>query len=90
MSFLVVGIENRTSKAGKSYHMLHLSSPFTDPKYGIGSRTSVEYVSNENYPKELSVGDTVELNYGRGFDGKAYVNGVNIIKEDIPTVDVKK
>lgn len=90
MSYIVVGIENRKSKAGKDYHMLHLSTGFTDPKYGVGSRTSVEYISNENYPAGLKVGDSVELNYGRGFDGKAYVNGVRILSEDVPTVQVKK
>lgn len=91
-NFLVVGIEFRTSqKSGKSYKMLHLSRPFSDAKYGIGTRTSVEYCSNENYPDGLKVGDTVTLTYGRGFDGKAYVNGVHIVESDeIPTINVKK
>lgn len=87
--FLVVGIEYRQSKAGKPYKMLHLSRPFADAKYGIGSRTQVEYVSNERCPAEIKVGDFVQLTYGRGFDGKAYVNGVHIVG-DVPTVEVKK
>lgn len=86
----VVGIEYRQSKAGKPYRMLHLSAPFTDAKYGVGSRTSVEYVSMENCPIELAVGDVVTLSYGRSFDGRAYVNGVRIVSEDVPTVQVKK
>lgn len=86
----VVGIEYRQSKAGKPYRMLHLSTAFTDAKYGVGSRTSVEYVSMENCPKELSVGDVVTLSYGRSFDGRAYVNGVRIVSGDVPTVEVKK
>lgn len=89
-SFLVVGIEYRQSKAGKPYRMLHLSAPFSDSKYGVGSRTSVEYVSMENCPKDLSVGDSVELGYGRSFDGRAYVNSVRIVLGDVPTVEVKK
>ena len=89
--FYVVGIECRTSKkSGNSYKMLHLSQPFTDVKYGVGSKTSVEYVSDKNVPQGLSVGDTVELSYGKGFDGNAYVNGVHIVKEDVPTIEVKK
>lgn len=88
--FLVVGIEYRQSKKGKPYKMLHLSSAFTDPKYGVGSRTQVEYVSNEACPVDIAVGNTVTLTYGRGFDGKAYVNGVHVVVGDVPTVEVKK
>lgn len=90
MSYLVVGIEYRKSKAGKPYKMLHLSSPFSDAKYGVGSRTSCEYVSGDNCPDEIKVGQSIELSYGRGFDGKAYVNGVHIVSGDVPTVEVKK
>lgn len=88
--FLVVGIEYRQSKAGKPYRMLHLSSAFSDPKYGVGSRTQVEYVSGQACPADIAVGNIVELAYGRGFDGKAYVNGVHIVAGDVPTVEVKK
>ena len=70
--------------------MLHLSSAFTDPKYGVGSRTQVEYVSAEACPVDIAVGNTVTLTYGRGFDSKAYVNGVHIVAGDVPTVEVKK
>ena len=88
--FLIVGIESRTSKSGNSYKMLHLSQPFSDVKYGVGSKTSVEYVSEKNLPKGLKVGDCVKLSYGRAFDGKAYVNGVSVVSDgDIPTVQVK-
>ncbi len=81
----LVGIENRQSKNGTSYHMLHLVQDFTDPKYGVGKRCSVEYLSNKYYPDEgLHVGDIVELTYGRSFDGKAYINGVHSV--EIPTV----
>ena len=88
--FLVVGIEFRKSKAGKAYKMLHLSSAFSDAKYGIGTRTQVEYVSDSICPAELKTGQLVELSFGRGFDGKAYVNGVHIVAGDVPTVEVKK
>ena len=91
MSYLVVGIECRTSKkSGNSYRMLHLSQPFTDVKYGVGSRTSVEYVSDKNIPEGLKIGDSVELGYGRAFDGKAYVNSVHIVEGDVPPIEVKK
>lgn len=91
-AFRVVGIEFRTSKkTNKSYKMLHLSRPFTDTKYGIGARTSVEYCSDKNYPDELKVGDFVTLTYDRGFNGQAFVNGVYIVELDqIPTIEVKK
>ena len=88
VEFMIVGIESRTSKSGNSYKMLHLSQPFSDVKYGVGSRTSVEYVSEKNIPKELHIGDSVKLSYGRAFDGKAYVNGVFVV-DDIPTVKSK-
>lgn len=89
--FIVVGIEFRISKnTGKSYKMLHLSQTFSDAKYGVGSRTSVEYCSNNNFPQNLKVGDKVQLSYGRAFDGKAYVNGVRIVESDeIPTIKNK-
>lgn len=84
--FVLLGIENRNSKNGTSYHMLHLAQDFTDPKYGVGQRTSSVYLSIKYYPdKGLNVGDVVELTYGCGFDGKAYVNGVHSV--DIPTVN---
>lgn len=86
---LVVGIECRTSKkSGNSYKMLHLSQPFSDVKYGVGSRTSVEYCSDKNIPQGLKVGDIITLSYGRSFDGKAYVNGVHIVRgsDEIPTI----
>ena len=86
-TYLVVGIECRTSKnSGNTYKMLHLSQPFSDVKYGVGSKTCVEYVSDKNLPKGLKVNDTVRLSYGRAFDGKAYVSGAQIVTEDIPTV----
>lgn len=84
--FILLGIENRTSKNGKSYHMLHLAQDFTDPKYGVGQRSSSVYLSNTYYPeKGLNVGDIIELTYGCGFDGKAFVNGVHSV--GIPTVN---
>lgn len=87
MSKMVVGIECRTSKkSGNSYKMLHVSEPFTDIKYGVGSRTSVEYCAEKYLPQGLQIGDTVEFSYGRAFDGSAYVNGVHIVQEDVPTV----
>lgn len=83
--YLLLGIENRTSKNGRSYHYLHLAQEFTDSKYGVGQRVIKEYLSNSNYPdKGLKVGDIVQLSYGRDFEGKAYVNGVHSV--DIPTV----
>lgn len=92
MSYLVVGIEYRQNKkTGKPYKMLHLSQPFSDPKYGIGSKTLIEYVSaSVDCPADLSVGVTVELSYGKGFDDKAYVNGVHVVEGDVPTIQVKK
>lgn len=91
MNYLVVGIEYRQNKkTGKPYKMLHLSQPFSDSKYGIGSRTSVEYLSSSvDCPADLTVGNLVELSYGKGFDDKAYVNGVHVVEEDIPTIQKK-
>lgn len=81
--FLIVGIESRTSKSGNAYKMLHLSQPFSDLKYGVGSRTSVEYVSEKHLPQGLRVGDCVKLGYGRAYDGKAYVNSVTVLESPI-------
>ncbi len=88
--YLVVGIGFYTSKKGVEYRVLHLSQVFTDAKYGIGSKTSQEFVKLENVPKGLKVGDSIRLTYGRSFKGEAYVNGVHIVSEDVPTVEVKK
>lgn len=84
--YLVVGIEFRTSKKGETYHMLHLSQTFSDIKYGVGSRTSVEYIPKKAFPSNLNVGDNVQLVYGRSFDGKAYVTGVHVVGEEIPAI----
>lgn len=89
-SFVVVGIEYRKSKAGKPYRMLHLTRPFSDSKYGVGLRTFCEYVSGDLCPADIAVGQSVILSYGRGFNDKAYVNGVHIVPGDVPTVEVKK
>lgn len=87
--FLVVGIGFYVSKNGKEYRILHLSQPFTDVKYGVGSKTSQEFISKQYIPDGLAVGDTVKLTYGRNFKGEAYVNGVHIVSEDVPTIQTK-
>lgn len=88
-NFLVVGIGFYVSKSGKEYRILHLSQAFTDVKYGIGTKTSQEFISKQYIPEGLAVGDTVELAYGRNFKGEAYVNGVHIVSEDVPTIQTK-
>lgn len=88
-TLLVVGIEYRQSKSGKPYSILHTSQPFTDSKYGIGSRTSATYVGDK-CPRDLKVGDSVELDYGCSFSGQAYVKNVRIVSADVPTVEIKK
>lgn len=88
MVYAVIGIENRTSKKGDSYHLLHVTVPFTDTKYGVGCKTSIEYISNKAYPKGLKVGDNIEFDYGKSYDGKAYVSGARIVG-DIPTIETK-
>lgn len=85
-SFLVVGIERRKSSgSGKLYKVLHLSQSFSDPKYGEGARVSTEYCPGDVCPDNVRVGNTVTLLYNRGYDGKAYVDGVRI-EGPIPTV----
>ncbi len=88
--YLVVGIGFYVSKNNTDYRVLHLSQAFTDSKYGIGAKTSQEFVKTDIAPKGLKPGDTVRLTYGRSFKGQAYVNGVHIVEGDVPTVEVKK
>ena len=87
--FVVVGIGFYVSKTGKEYRILHLSQPFTDAKYGVGSKTSQEFISKQYIPDGLGVGDAVEFSYGRNFKGEAYVNGEHIVSEDVPTIQTK-
>lgn len=87
--FIVVGIGFYTSKNGKEYRILNLSQAYNDAKYGVGAKVSQEFLSKQYIPEGLNVGDTVSLCYGRSFKGEAYVNGVSIVKEEIPTIQTK-
>lgn len=90
-SFQVVGIERRSSQAGKKYKVLHLMQPFYKASVGEGSRVSTEYCAGDSCPDDVKVGSSVFLYYEKGFDGKAYVSGVRIVETapsgDIPTVN---
>lgn len=88
--YLVVGIGFYTSKNNVAYRVLHLSQAFSDANYGVGSKTSQEFVKKDCVPDGLAVGDKIRLTYGRSFKGNAYVNGVHIVKEDVPTIQTKK
>lgn len=88
--YLIVGIGFYVSKNNVEYRILHLSQTFSDSKYGIGTKTSQEFIKKEYVPDGLSVGDKIRLSYGRSFKGSAYVNGVHIVSEDVPTIQTKK
>lgn len=47
-----------------------------DPKYGEGLRVTREYVSSRNVKGDLKVGCKALITFGRGFDDKAYLSGV--------------
>lgn len=88
-TYLVVGIGVYTSKkTQKESRILHLSTAFNDIKYGTGAQVSTEWISLDKYKESgVKVGDTIELYYGRSFDGRAYVNGLHVIESgDVPTI----
>lgn len=87
-TYLVVGIGiYQSKKTNKESRILHLSTSFNDVKYGQGAQVSTEWINLDMYRESgVKVGDTIELYYGRLYDGKAYVNGLRVIEGDVPTI----
>lgn len=52
-----------------------------DPKYGEGLKVSREYISNSRINGDLKLGCKVDLSFGRGFDGKAYLSQVTVLQD---------
>lgn len=50
-----------------------------DPKYGEGLKVSREYIAKARIIGDLELGCDVDLSFGRGFDGKAYLSEVTVI-----------
>lgn len=86
----VIGLGFYTSKNGVQYRIIHTTQAFTDSKYGIGLKTSQEFVKKDYCPAGLAPGCKIRFTYGRNFKGEAYVNGVHIVEEDVPTISTKK
>lgn len=80
MSKQVVGIEKRITKSDKEYIMLHTMD--LEKKDGlIGNTVSSEYVSMDKVPVDLKVGDTVNLYFDKGYQDKAFLSFIDIIKK---------
>lgn len=80
MSKQVIGIEKRTTKSDKQYIMLHTMD--LEEKEGLSGHTvSTEYVSMDKFPNELKVGDIVNFYFDKGYQDKAFLNFIDIIKK---------
>ena len=80
MAKKIVGIEKRITKSDKIYYMLHVLSD--EVKEGlVGNIVSSEYVSADKLPENLKVGDTVNLYFDKGYQDKAFLSFIDIIKK---------
>ena len=82
MEVEILGIEKveYTKKNGDqvSGYNINYGSPI-DSKYGEGLRVSREYVSKQRVKGELKVGAKAIVTFGRGFDDKAYLSGLECL-----------
>ena len=79
-NFRVAGIQHGTTKKdNKPYTVLHLLEAFEKPEQGIGSRVSQEFIFNDIDLSQIQPGMTVNIDYNKGFDGKAYVSNVSVV-----------
>ena len=80
----VIGVQKVKTKAGKDFYNYFLARPFTDYESSnsecIGRAVDVEGTGLEFFVKP---GDLVELSYTKGFQGKATLSGMNVVKPAI-------
>lgn len=80
MSFKLTGIQRGTSKKGNEYTIFHMIQPVTDPKYGEGSFVQTEFINPDVDISGIKPGMEIELQYNKGYDGRAYVSSVSVVK----------
>lgn len=74
----VIGIVRGISKDGLPFTKLSLTGEYDDyVKNCTGNDVQQVYVKK---PLEVKMGNTVELVYARGYEDKAYVKTVNVLK----------
>lgn len=76
--FNVLGIVKGKGKNG-DFTVLHVTSEFDDylKERSVGKKVETLYLS-KNF--ECNIGDNVEVTYGVGYQGKAIVKDVKIVK----------
>ena len=75
----VLGIQSGTSKKGNKYCILHLSEELLS-QYGVGEKVSTEFINDNIDISGVEVGSEIELLYGRGSGGRAYVAGIKVLE----------
>ena len=77
----VIGKQKVKTKAGKDFFNYFLARPFNDYE-NSNSECIGRAVEQEGSGLEFAVkpGDHVELSYSKGFQGKATLSGMNIVK----------
>ncbi len=74
--FKVLGMQNlKSKKDGKPYMLVHVGEQIA-PQYGAGLAVEKLFVGSNVQCEPFNVGDDVNVIYGKGFDGKAYVVGI--------------
>ena len=79
MEVTILGIEkvDYTKKDGTHVSGYNINyGTELDSKYGEGLRVSREYISSSRVKGELKVGCKALVSFGRGFDDKAYLSGL--------------
>lgn len=82
MEVEILGIEkvDYTKKDGThvSGYNINYGTPI-DEKFGEGLRVTREYVASSRVQGELKVDSKALVTFGRGFDGQAYLSGVQAL-----------
>lgn len=80
----VIGVQKVKTKAGKDFYNYFLARPFTDYE-SSNSECTGRAVDTEGSGLEFLVkpGDLVELSYTKGFQGRATLSGMTVVKPAI-------
>lgn len=81
MKVTIVGIRKGTSKNGKSFCQYYLTKPFSDYDMENGDCSGFQTASEFTYKDyNLKVGDVCDFQYEPGFEGRATLSDVVVLK----------